>query len=426
MPFRLLAVGDMHLGRRPSRLPGELAGRSRELGPAGAWASVVEEAINAGVDAVALAGDVVEQETDFFEAYRELHRGVDGLTAAGIRVLGVVGNHDVAVLPRLAEQIEVFELLGRGGQWQAVQLEGNGEAVTLWGWSFPRARVMESPLAGVQFKRGPGPNLGLLHCDRDQAGSPYAPVSTHDLDAAGLDGWLLGHIHQPDTLTVQQLSGYLGSVTGMDPGEHGARGPWLITVDSGRIREVEQWVLAPLRWERLEVDIEGMSRAEEARERLLDRLRELDTEVVAARRPANAVGLCVRLTGRSPFGEASVALFSEQDREHLYDGEGGTHYFVERVENATRPEIPLDELAERGDPAGLLARRLLVLEREVDDADRRALVAEARGKLEARTREEQWSGLRVQSPDDGATVELLQRSGMRMLERLLAQREADA
>lgn len=426
MPFRLLAVGDMHLGRRPSRLPGELTGHSGKLGPAGAWARVVEEAIETRVDAVALAGDVVEQENDFFEAYRELHRGVGRLTAAGIRVLGVIGNHDVAVLPRLAEQIEAFELLGRGGQWQAAQLESNGEAVTLWGWSFPRARVMESPLAGAQFERGPGANLGLLHCDRTQKGSSYAPVSSHELDAAGLDGWLLGHIHQPDALTVQQLSGYLGSATGMGPDEHGARGPWLVTVDGGRIRGVEQWVLAPLRWERLEVDIEGMSRPEEARGRLLDCLRELDVAVAAARRPADAVGLRVRFTGCNGLGEASVALFSEQDREQLYDGKGGTHYFIERLENATRPEIPLDELAGRSDPAGLLARRLLLLERPVDDSERRALVAEARRKLEARAREEWWSGLRVQPPDDEASAEWLQRSGMRLLERLQAQLEADA
>jgi DNA repair exonuclease SbcCD nuclease subunit len=426
MPFRLLAVGDMHLGRRPSRLPEELTGQSRELGPAGAWARVVEEAIEAGVDAVALAGDVVEGETDFFEAYRELYQGVDRLTAAGIRVLGVVGNHDVAVLPRLAEQIKAFELLGRGGQWQAAQLEANGEAVTLWGWSFPRARVMESPLAGAQFDRGPSVNIGVLHCDREQAGSPYAPVSNRELDAAGLDGWLLGHIHQPDALNVRQPSGYLGSATGMDPGEHGARGPWLVTVDGGRIQAVEQWVLAPLRWERLGLDIEGMAEPEEARGLVLDRLRDLDTAVAAARQPADAVGLRVRFTGCTRLGEAVVALFSEQDREHLDDGQGGTRYFIERLENATRPEIPIDELAGRSDPAGLLARRLLLLERPVDDTERRALVTEAHGKLEARAREERWSGLHAQPPDDEATAEWLQRSGMRLLERLLAQREADA
>ena len=161
MTLKLLAVGDMHLGRRPSRLPGELTGKSEELGPTGAWARVVEEAIEIRVDAVALAGDVVEKENDFFEAYRELHRGVVRLTASGIRVLGVVGNHDVSVLPRLAEQIEAFELLGRGGQWQSTRLEANGETVTLWGWSLSQGtRVGESLSGGTvrtRSRRKPGP-----------------------------------------------------------------------------------------------------------------------------------------------------------------------------------------------------------------------------------------------------------------------------
>ena len=97
-----------------------------------------------------------------------------------------------------------------------------------------------------------------------------------------------------------------------------------------------------------------------------------------------------------------------------------------RLHSAASRGIPLDELAGRSDPAGLLARRLLLLERPADDSQRRALLAEARRMLEPRTREERWSGLHAQSPDDDATAQWLQRSGMRLLERLLAQREADA
>jgi DNA repair exonuclease SbcCD nuclease subunit len=387
---------------------------------------VVEAAIEAEVDAVALAGDVVDRENDFFEAFRELHSGVERLAAADIRVLGVVGNHDVTILPRLAEQIEAFELLGGGGEWQTAEIEAGGETITLWGWSFPRARVPESPLARVEFERRTGPNLGLLHCDRDQAGSPYAPVSRRELEAAGLDGWLLGHIHQPDMLTAPHPSGYLGSVTGMDPGEPGARGPWLVTVDGGRIREVEQWVLAPLRWERLEVDIEGISEPEEARDRLLDHLREFDAGVAAGRWPPKAVGLRVYFTGRTRFGEAAVALVSGEDREHVDTGEGETHYFIERLEAVTRPEILLEELAKRNDPPGLLARRLQLLDGSVENPERQKLLADARRKLEAQTLNRQWRGLRVEPPDEETTVGWLRRSGMRLLDRLIAQQESES
>jgi len=423
MTLRILAVGDMHLGRRPSRLPSALADRARALGPAEAWARVVEAAIEEKVDAVAMAGDLVERENDFFEAYRELHQGVERLAGEGIRVLGVGGNHDAGVLPRLAKQIPAFEVLGTGGAWESRELTGGGEVATLWGWSFPGPRVTRSPLAGVDFERGPGPNLGLLHCDRDQTGSPYAPVSSRALEDAGLDGWLLGHFHRPDALTARHLSGYLGSVTGLDPGETDAHGPWLITVDGGRIRDVDQWVVAPLRWERLEVDLVGITEPEEARSRLLDHMRKLDSGMVGGRWPAKAVGLRVYFTGRSRFGEAAAALFSGEDRDHVHTGEGETHYFIERLEAVTRPEILLETLAKRNDPPGLLARRLLLLDRPVENPERQKLLAEARRNLEAETRNPRWSSLRVEPPDEEVTAEWLRRSGMQLLDRLMAQQE---
>ena len=77
-------------------------------------------------------------------------------------------------------------------------------------------------------------------------------MTSMELTAVGLDGWLLGHIHKPDTLIAPPLIGYLGSITGMDPGEPGARGPWLLTIEAGSVKDVTQWTLAPLRWERSE------------------------------------------------------------------------------------------------------------------------------------------------------------------------------
>jgi hypothetical protein len=150
MPLKLLAAADLHLGRRPSRLPSELTDRiaARELGPAGAWERLVDLAVDEKVDALLLAGDVVEAEDDFFEAYAELHRGVTRLAEAGVRVFAVAGNHDTRVLPYLSDEVEAFELLGRGGEWESVHLEANGEKATLWGWSFPSASVREDPVSG--------------------------------------------------------------------------------------------------------------------------------------------------------------------------------------------------------------------------------------------------------------------------------------
>lgn len=423
MALKLLAVGDIHLGRRPSRLPASLADRARALGPAGAWERAVETALRLEVDAVALAGDVIEREEDFYEGYRELRDGVARLADAGIRVLGVAGNHDVSVLPRLADHLPDFHLLGRGGEWEAVEIAAGDERLTLRGWSFPRERVPNSPLAGVRFERRPGPDLGLLHCDRDQPGSPYAPVASTELRAAGLDGWLLGHIHAPDALTVDELSGYLGSLTGMDPGEPGAHGPWLITVERGRISGVEQQVIAPLRWAPVELDVSGIAAPEEVRDRLLERLRALDAALSDAAWPPDAVGVRLSLVGRSAFGGELPALFGEAERELVFNGARGSHYFLERVRSHTRPETPLDELAQRTDPPGLLARRLLLLDRPASDPERQALLAQARRRLEPLRRDARWQALGEADVDDEAAADWLRSAGTRLLEQMLAQAE---
>jgi len=423
--MKLLAVGDLHLGRTPSRLPDDLVDRAREIGPAGTWQRIVDTAIHKNVDAEVLAGDVVEEEHDFFEAYRELSTGVDQLLKAEKDVIAVAGNHDVKVLPRLANQIGAFRMLGRAGKWQRVTLESGNERVTLHGWSFPQLRVSRSPLSNHRFEPGPGPNLGVLHCDRDHPSSFYAPVRSSELDAAGLDGWLLGHIHAPDELSLNHPIGYLGSATGLDPGERSAHGPWLITIEGGRITAIKQWVLAPLRWERLTVDLTDIEAAEDARDRLLNKTQELDETLLALPTPPEAVGLRVTFTGRTNMRRAVERLLVEEDLDNLYTGTGSIHYFVEGpVYYSTQPELNMASLAKRNDPPGLLGRRLEILERDYDDPEHRELIKAARRHLIDQTQKPYWQPLNIDSPNDEEISRWLQEAGMAALDRLLAQRES--
>ena len=464
--MKLLAVGDIHLGRTPSRLPMELANRVHELGPAEAWRRAVDAAIAAGVKAVLLAGDVVERDDDFFEAYRELSKGVRRLTDKGVEVIGVAGNHDVKVLPRLADQIPKFQLLGSGGEWKRCEIREGGAVLTLWGWSFPQAQVHRSPLENARLERGPGINLGLLHCDRDgtRGQSPYAPVAGSELAQAGLDGWLLGHIHKPDDLAAPSPNGrfspngYLGSLTGLDRSETGLRGPWLITLTGGQIAEVAQLPLGPLHWDHLEAPIDDLNAElagpnpdgiqEKVQGYLLERIREFDAGLNRQRdhvveiepalneekvRPA-AVGLRVRFTGRTRFGKAAADAIPEDDRGQIYTGNGDVHYFIESIQSDTRPEIDLQELAQRQDPVGLLAQRLLWLEQpegtegaaghaEQDESieatrQRAKLIEAAKQRLNAQAGRPRWNGLPAAKPDP---VEWLRKSGFRALDRLLAQ-----
>jgi len=419
--IELLAIGDMHLGRRPAGLPASLALDGERLGPTEAWRRTVSLAIERRVDIVALAGDLVEREDDFFEAYRELRDGVGRLAENGIAVCGVAGNHDVMVLPRLADELDHFRLLGRDGRWEAWTTGPDHDGLTLHGWSFPDRQVRVSPLADGGPGRRPGLNLGLLHCDRDAHDSPYAPVSSAQLRSAGLDGWLLGHIHRPDALTVDLPHGYLGSLSGLHPGETGPRGPWQLSIANGRLVHVEQHALAPLHWQRLDLDLSDLENPEAARSRLLERLGALEREVDAHRVPPDAVGLRIRLTGRTRLAGAVRDLL-ESEFDHNLSTTRERNVFLERLESRTRPPEDLHALAERTDHAGLLARRLLLLERDPDDPDRRALIEKLRARLRDPVEQPRWRGLEALELDDRQVAEWIAETGSRLLERLLAQR----
>ncbi len=423
--MKILAVGDIHLGRTPSRLPRKLAERTKRFGPEEAWHRAVCLALEKGVRAVVLAGDVVEREDDFFEAFRVLSAGVQKLAKGGVEVLGIAGNHDVKVLPRLAEQIPDFHLLGAGGNWQPREIAEGNESLTLWGWSFPQREVVTNPLPAKPFDRRPGVNLGLLHCDRDGGSSPYAPVGALDLARAGLDGWLLGHIHKPDPLAAESLSGYLGSLSGMDPGEPGAHGPWLIRISGGRVAEVEQIPLAPLRFEALEVDLGGIGEAAEIKDRLLAEIHSLDTRIAADSFAPDAVGLRIEFNGRTRFGTAAEREISPEDRCDIYRGSDDRCYFIESLGVRTRPEIDLDELSKRPDPPGMLARRLLWLDQSEGNSERDRLIERTRERLADEARKAVWANL----TDDTNPTELdaarwLRDAGYRALDQLLAQAES--
>jgi len=425
----LLAVGDIHLGRRPTRLPdllGEHGVAAVELTPAAAWRATVAEAVRLKVDAVCLAGDVVDTADDRFEAYGHLEAGVRRLVEAGIQVVGVAGNHDVEALPRLARRIDGFRLVGEGGRWEVVEIAGRDGRIELLGWSFPGRRVESSPLEGGLGPRPDiTPRIGLLHCDVD-GHSPYAPVPRAALEAAPVDGWLLGHIHRPDPLSGSHPIGYLGSLVGLDPGEPGPHGPWRVAVEEGRV-EATHLPLAPLRWEDEAVEVEairgdgdGLEEAVgEAAVAALERVHHRIAVAATPRAAPRVVGCRLRLTGRSPAHAALVAVAAGEAIGRTSLVRGDTVYFVERVVDDALPAVDLEALARGDDPPGLLARHLLALEGGENEAT--PLLTRARAALEA-VAARPWPGL--DPADDADPRPLLRRVGIRLLEQLLSQREA--
>lgn len=431
----------MHLGRRPSRLPSELEGlhgiELAALDPRAAWAAVVERAIELRADAVLLAGDVVDSSNHFMEAYGALHAGVARLCAHGVDVVAVAGNHDVEALPRLADELDGFVLLGRGGRWDTHVVragDGGQPLVRVLGWSFPRRHVESSPLDAMpaELRRGRyddgAPDdlrtVGLLHCDLDGGGgSTYAPVASHELTehALRVSAWFLGHVHQPSIGRAGRPLGYLGSLVGLDPGELGQRGPWLANSSAGSW-QLEQLALSPLLWESMEVDVSTCEDAQAVEVELTRTVRALAREAGSRLDGVRVVGLRLRLVGRTELASEELRRAGRAARDQLQIKVEGVLFFVDKVSDETRPAFDLDALARRDDPLALVARRLLVLQEGGEEC--RRLVAAARPRFESVAGHANFGPLTDGPPADEAIRDLLLRTAVRALEELLVQKDA--
>jgi hypothetical protein len=437
----LLAIGDVHLGTRPVSLPDDLTDWDvdpRELTPEAALGAAVDRAIAERVGAVVFAGDVVESTNARFEAIRPLEAAVRRLAEVGIPVLGVGGNHDVEALPRLAGRIDGFTILGAGGRWESHVIEKDGHpAVEIIGWSFPEPEVRNSPLADLL--RAPLPparpelaRLGILHGDLDASGGRYAPFSRREIDAVGLDAWLLGHIHRPSLGSSDRPDevvpcGYLGSLVGLDPTETGCHGPWLIRVKGAGHVAPEHLPIAPLRWEQLDVVVEEKDSPEDLGDRLLDEAERLTREIHEGGCVPRALGVRARLVGPTRHYGAIRRRIEAGQWTEIRRVVGETVVFIDKVMDGLELVVDLDAIARGDDPPALLARKLLALRRGGEE--RCKLLELARSELRALAEDTRWAPLeRVRGAEDplshDALCTLLEQSSMAALHALLFQREA--
>jgi len=427
--MKLLCTGDLHLGRRPSRVPQDIG---RRASAAVAWATVVEEACARGVDAVVLTGDVVDRDNRFFEAFGPLEHGVRRLVERGIEVLAVAGNHDYDVLPRLADTLGEagFHLLGRDGRWERVTLERDG---TPWlhvdGWSFPREHVRADPLADYPATpQGQVPVIGLLHTDTDQAGSPYAPTRIVDLRRQPVTAWLIGHVHAPRLVTDGAGAAVLnpGSPQALDPGEHGDHCAWLVAVDGPGRFQATPLPVARVRYDLVEIDLAGAGDRAEVEQRVVDHVTDVLQRVAVDSGPLEHVRLRLHLAGRTAVHGALGSWLAEL--ADLAPGHGTVQSSVEIVRDHTRPAVDLADLARGHDPVGHLAALLLALEQPDPPPEIAELLTRTRRTLAQVDRARPYAALRGGADGDDAegsdalAREILAIQGHRLLDRLLEQR----
>lgn len=358
--MKLLCAADLHLGRTSSRLPDEA--EPAQFSSASALQRLVQHAIQQRVDAVLLAGDVVDRENRFFEAVGPLQQGISALSRAGIPTIAITGNHDFDVLEgvtaQFGEEID-FTLLGLGGKWQRHALRDSRGDVRLYidGWSFANEHVSQSPLDSYDLLLPTdAPLVGMVHGDLDQPRSTYAPLASAGLQSVRAAFWLLGHIHQP--MLRAAVSGdpaviYPGSPQALDPGELGQHGAMLVELAQGQPAAITRLPLSTARYERWAISVEGCEDQSELKPLILSSILEKAGELSRADHVCELLSLRITLTGETPLSGRMFDAFGQIDE--LRAPVGSMQVVVETVNDATSPPIDLSELAKGKGPVATLA-----------------------------------------------------------------------
>ena len=421
--FRILCAGDIHLGRRPSRVPRH----SDVLSVEHVWSQFVEQALHRAVDAVVLTGDVVDEENKMYEAFGALERGLRRLLDAEIDVVAVAGNHDYDAFPRLVRSIDDdrFHLLGQGGTWETVIIEnGDGENVRFVGWSFPSPHVPRSPLKDGDIEAASMQTIGVLHCDAGRMEGRYAPVGRDVLARAPVDAWLLGHIHAPNPHRQgDQLQLYTGSLQPLDPGERDTHGAWAITIDASSVT-TELVPLATLRYDTVSVDVSGYKTPDEIENAVLETL--VDGVAHAGTTWPNLRHVVYRLVY-----EGRTLLHNEIEDQaraivaNISRSSGEVEATIDDYDVLTRPDYDLEDLARGDDPAGVLAQLLLDLEADRDTNAVREMLQAARKNTQSLYEASRYEPLRHEPdtrgrPSEKELREWAQRQGYRLLDEIYA------
>ncbi len=286
MPFRFVHAADIHLDsplrslalRNP--LLGELVGTATRR----AFEATVDLCLEEKVDALILAGDLYDGEQTSMKTARFLATQLKKLQDAGVRTFVIRGNHDALskitkelVLPDTAK---IF-----GARAEAIEVTGadGGPAVTIHGISFAQPHAPDSLLPRYRPPVEGSVNIGLMHTSLGDTKphSPYAPCKATDLQASGFRYWALGHIHARGVTEGACTIVMPGMPQGRDIGESGPKSVALVTVGDDASITVEERRTCVAQFERVQVDVGGVSEWRDLVRRIADELGRARDEVGA-------------------------------------------------------------------------------------------------------------------------------------------------
>ena len=258
---KFIHAADVHLGITYAGVGKNHKDIARELKQAAfdVFERVVDVAIEEEVDALVLAGDLLDSSRTFVKEKLFLQSQLNRLAPFGIPVVVALGNHDAGTSYVSGEHIYTFV-----SAVETIEVETrNGERVAFSGFSYEvpvvaARKVQEYPVKSANCDI----HIGVLHGELMTAQGRYAPFSIPELREKGYDYWALGHIHTYQEVSSQPCAWYSGTTQGADRKESGPKGVLLVEITPGVAPEVQFIETSTIDWTEVELSISETARLE--------------------------------------------------------------------------------------------------------------------------------------------------------------------
>lgn len=315
-----------------------------------AFDNLVDLAIEEEVDFVLIAGDLYDGDWKDYNTGLYFAGRMGRLDKAGIKVFIVSGNHDAASQITRTMPLPVNVTLFSSNNPNSVKLDELG--VIIHGQSYSSRSVTENLASQYPQHDSSYFNIGLFHTSLTgrEDHENYAPCTLDDLISKGYDYWALGHIHKREVVSQEPWIVFPGNIQGRHVKETGPKGATLVTIEDGRIVEVQERELDVLRWAICKIDLAGC----ESREAVYEHVRSaMEKEHGLADGKTLAVRL--QLEGRCPLHSELHALSGQWTEEFRGIAAELGDVWLEEVKFRTTREIALEEVVGEDTPlAGLL------------------------------------------------------------------------
>ncbi|WP_006913058.1 metallophosphoesterase family protein [Salinisphaera shabanensis] len=421
--FRFIHTADIHLDSPMRGLSDDVPGVAERLRLATreALTALIDTAIERKVDLVVIAGDLYDGDWRDYQTgvffVRQMHR----LAAAAIPVYLIHGNHDAQnQMTRslsLPDNVHVFS--HEAAETKII----DGLDVALHGTSYAERAVTDNLVPGYPAPIAGAFNIGVLHTGLGGRGghANYAPCSLDELTAKGYDYWALGHVHGAEVLAEHPHVVFSGNLQGRSIRETGAKSAYEVVVEDGRVAELRPIYCDVARWAESGVDV---SAADDFNDVIAAMRLAIETGADAV--DGRLLAIRLRLTGTTALHD-SLAAAPERllaEARAAASGLSSTPVYVEKVKQATEPELDATTRRERQDALGEMQR---LLDEATNDPDIRAMIEKDIRRLAERLpheiREHADDAL-LRAAIDGDTATLIDGAGDYLLSRLAADESA--